>query len=507
MRFCQTLWTSDKDLLKDNFGWLSPQHHIMAWALSCLKLKKYYPVVNFYTDKKGVEIFKDHLALPYTNFFDDYSNIDLRADLWALPKLLTYAKQDQPFLHVDGDVFIWQPLKNNLLSSNLIAQNLEKGTGYYSSTLRPLAEQLQYFPSYLKKNLFSHNMKAYNAGILGGADIQFFKKYVAIAEKFLKKNNVANLKGNFNIIFEQLFFFSIAAQENKKVACLFEKTFDDNGYGVEDVASFPTVDKSGYLHLIGHFKRTENICEWVARHLYIEAPMIYLKIVALFREQHFFYHSKIKDVHNLPGRGNRISFQFKKTMNLIKELTPKVTPISKSQLTTYIESSKNLLLKELFKYEQKLSRICSKFNKLNSSDLKEVEIKSVHSIHFASRKIEDKEHFRFKRNPNLEIIYSTFDWTSMNAASEGYVFMRLSKMKDIVIAIVPELFFNGYREVILDQICENIIVLHDEDISYGQLLKKMFALFPPSEEKTGYEAFCKLIELKTTYLIQNKILI
>ncbi len=89
MIICQTLWTKDKNLLDEPFGWLSPQHHIMAWALSVLRLKKYYPIVNLHTDKKCISLFRDQLNFPYTNFFDNYSDIECHSDLWALPKLLT----------------------------------------------------------------------------------------------------------------------------------------------------------------------------------------------------------------------------------------------------------------------------------------------------------------------------------------------------------------------------------------------------------------------------------
>jgi hypothetical protein len=47
MVICQTLWVNDNNLLEDSFGWLSPEHHLMGWALSALKLKKFYPTVTF----------------------------------------------------------------------------------------------------------------------------------------------------------------------------------------------------------------------------------------------------------------------------------------------------------------------------------------------------------------------------------------------------------------------------------------------------------------------------
>ena len=113
MVICQTLWVNNNNLLKDSFGWLSAQHHLMGWALSSLKLKKIYPTVNLHTDNASIALLKNEIGLPYTNFFDDYSTIKCQPGLWALPKLLTYAKQDNPFLHVDGDVFVWRPFKKN----------------------------------------------------------------------------------------------------------------------------------------------------------------------------------------------------------------------------------------------------------------------------------------------------------------------------------------------------------------------------------------------------------
>ena len=34
MKITQTLWTGQKDLLKDGFGWIDSEHHLTAWALS-----------------------------------------------------------------------------------------------------------------------------------------------------------------------------------------------------------------------------------------------------------------------------------------------------------------------------------------------------------------------------------------------------------------------------------------------------------------------------------------
>ena len=130
MKICQTLWTCHKDLLSDSFGWLSPQHHLMAWAYSCLKLKELYPDVEFYTDSHGAEILIDTLQLPYSNYHINYDDLRYNPSLWALPKVLTYGKQQRPFIHVDGDVFVFETFNNELTDARLIAQNQEISTSY-----------------------------------------------------------------------------------------------------------------------------------------------------------------------------------------------------------------------------------------------------------------------------------------------------------------------------------------------------------------------------------------
>ena len=138
---------------------------------------------------------------------NDYSELKCPPHLWAKPKLLTFAKQSASFLHVDGDVFIWRKFNDTLMSSGLIAQNLEIGTQYYKNAFLPLLNELTNIPRGLKKNLISLNMRAYNAGIIGGHDIDFFKRYVSTAIRFVEKNS--KVESNFNILFEQLLFYTM----------------------------------------------------------------------------------------------------------------------------------------------------------------------------------------------------------------------------------------------------------------------------------------------------------
>ena len=127
MKIVQTLWACNKpDLLSHSAGWLSSEYHLMSWALSCLQLTQNYNDVTLYTDTVSAKTIIDELQLPYTEVHCKYDGLlKDRDELFAVSKLVTYASQNGPFLHVDGDVHIWGNLDEALLQGRLIAQNLE----------------------------------------------------------------------------------------------------------------------------------------------------------------------------------------------------------------------------------------------------------------------------------------------------------------------------------------------------------------------------------------------
>lgn len=500
----QTLWTNKKDLLNENFGWLTPQHHLMGWALSALKLSQYYNNLQLYTDDKGIEILIDKLQLPYTYVSNEYNNLKCQPCLWAVPKLLTYSKQVKAFLHVDGDVFICRKFSSLLLSGRLIAQNLERGTDYYRNIFKPLLNELKYIPPILKLNLQSQNMKSFNTGIIGGWDIEFFKNYVAVALKFLEKNNTCNLNMNINMIFEQLLFFSMAQKQKKNVSCLIKKRIDDNGYHLEEIADFSNWNKLGYLHLIGPYKRNPEVCNLLAMYLRQENQEMFLRIINLFKKQHYFFNDLSKIYPQLKPV-NKIKFKYNKSEQFIKSLKPHLKIQSNSTVNRFVENSQNLLLNELFKYEKSISRICTKFRKIDFLCLKALDDSSINSIQFITRQKRIRN-VMLHRNPYTEIIYTAFDWTSVRFNELGKIDVKCSDKKNIIIGVVPELFFSGYREASLDETCINIFILTEKEISYKKLLEKMHALFQPLKSQSEYEAVGELILLKIKYLIRNKLL-
>ncbi len=294
MKIVQTLWSNNKNLLKNSFGWLSPMYHLMGWTLSCLRLQEYYDDIHLYTDSRASELLIDYLRLPYKKVHLHYDNMgDYNENMWAVSKISTYATQEKPFIHVDGDVFIWERFSPDLENAPLIAQNLEIGTSCYKDKMNYIRTDLTYIPEFLQAEIDKESIPSYNAGILGGSDIAFFQQYAKMAMELADNNyqgemrHKANL--DFNILFEQILFYSLTARENKPVTCYFKEPIIDNGYN-KDFCDFSAVPyKQKYLHLLGGHKRNKEACTLMGQLLFQHYPEYYGRINVLFQQQGGFF--------------------------------------------------------------------------------------------------------------------------------------------------------------------------------------------------------------------------
>ena len=186
----QTLWTGRKSLVRDSFGWLEPQYHLMAWALSCLMLRESYDDVELYTDSEGAAVLIDRLRLPYTQVRVCYDRLDIPEPHWAYAKMLTYSVQDAPFIHVDGDIFVPRRLAADIGSCGLIAQNEEVGTAYYKNIMDGLNTRDMVMPRCLHEELARQSIGSYNAGVLGGSDTGFIQRYCDEAFRIIRDNGL-----------------------------------------------------------------------------------------------------------------------------------------------------------------------------------------------------------------------------------------------------------------------------------------------------------------------------
>ncbi|MGI4762062.1 MAG: DUF6734 family protein [Janthinobacterium lividum] len=312
MKIVQSFWSGPKaaagkkDALAIAAGWISPEYHWMSWALSCLQLTKYYDRVELVTDEPGRQVLIELLGLPYTSVSTALheSELDnLSPELWAMAKVYTYGLQQEPFLHVDGDVYIAAPFPEQLLAAPVVTQNPELNLPIYLTSLRHIERLATYLPpSLVHERQHATDVFAYNAGILGGTNLPFFQYFKREAFTFIERNAAVmpQLLRNecFNTIPEQYLLHTLAQERGVPVACLFEKPITDltQYERFVDVAHFP--HQLPYLHVIGAFKRVAGCYEFVANTLRREYPTYYYTILRLCRAQGLTLHTQ---QYHLPG--------------------------------------------------------------------------------------------------------------------------------------------------------------------------------------------------------------
>ncbi|MBT1695451.1 hypothetical protein KK083_01095 [Fulvivirgaceae bacterium PWU4] len=299
MKIIQSFWTMPmisgmESITNNRFsgGWLDWKYHLMSWALSCLQLRTFYNEVELFTDLAGKRLLIDRLQLPYTKVhvvLDELNRYD--PGLWALGKIRTFSLQRTPFIHVDGDVFIWQKFPARLTEAALVAQNLEHNFSFYSAVLRELIAERCYVPPVMLDNYENEIfINAYNAGIIGGNDVSFFRDYTTQALQFVDNNltNLGNISlGMFNPICEQHLYYCMAKQRNIPVQCYTditdEKLLNTMLKGIDQFMWTP--HSTQYIHLFGEdAKKNERICGVLAAKLNGSHPQYYQKVMEIVRE-------------------------------------------------------------------------------------------------------------------------------------------------------------------------------------------------------------------------------
>jgi hypothetical protein len=445
MKIIQSFWSQNlTNPLTENYGWLSEPYNWLSWILSANQLAKFYKV-ELYTDQKGYEILIDKLQLPYHKvhvILDELNHY--HKSLWAMPKIKTYSLQNEPFLHVDGDVFIWEKFSNELLKGDFITQNLEITTEYYEEMWNEICPNLLYVPNEMKDYINNSNSYAYNMGIIGGNNYEYFKHYAAISTEFVDNNKSVwnSINGfNFNIFFEQVLFYNMIKESSGKVSCLFSDTPNDNDYiGFGDFDKVP--NQKNYLHLLGTYKKSERICNNLETYVIKEYPEYFERLRKLFPS--YFLHYEM-------------SFDKSKNQDLKDNFKLKNTPKITRDLSNEYITGRNFMSLEFPQEFDQLVADKSSFELLKFSE------------------IEIRDYFNEQLNENVRS------------------------------AIIPEL---GQRisRLSIDEIDELILQELENPTLYDEFILKMNTYLEEDIDNEGRTNFIELIQNRTRFFIVEKVL-
>ena len=469
MKIVQTFWTAGKSLTSDSFGWNNPQTHLLSWTLSCLSLRKHHEEVVLYTDTEGCQTFIEKMHLPYTEVVVCYDHLKCPEAHWAYPKLLTYARQDAPFVHVDGDLYLPQGLPKEFEEASLIAQNAEGGTDYYKQMMRGILEKQPILPDYLYQELTKESIGAYNAGVLGGNDLAFITQYCDEAFRVIKDNHLDDLdckmvNVNNNLMFEQTLFYALVHKYGKHVSTVFPKNMMDNGYTYEEFCNILQYDHTRLLHILGGHKRNRIVDKQLETILAAKYPEYYMRVLSLF-----------------PQRNKRLC----PTSHLTRsDLTVQMcVAIYCDWLQAQIERWKDIPTARLLA----LARHADGY------------------LHFIHANQTERELFSLTKNPYTAIFSMPHGWPE-----EAKTILCYRASPDTLpcqsdIACIPCLSGEGYKERLIGDMAYNILALLEEEMSIKDLCTQLSTCFS-DEMASDKERIERLINRELNYLLDNGII-
>jgi hypothetical protein len=257
MKFVQSLYIFNK---KDNTIWCPSDTDKYIWKLSNFYLNRIGIKCDFWGCENAINFAREN-DLRFTNI-EKIPELGLNPRLWSIPKLYVASMQNEPFLHLDGDVFLkkWE-LKElpEFIVQNKEGWFSEKGHHWfygfcsflYSIGANDVASKIYNLTKTCKIDI-------YNFGIFGGTSKNIQKTCF----------DVFNMCEEFNDRISEI-------PMNIFLPCVLEQIIVP--MMMIDKLTFPTcylnnnvnkdADRLGFCHLLGPTKKKEKTIESVKSRL------------------------------------------------------------------------------------------------------------------------------------------------------------------------------------------------------------------------------------------------
>jgi hypothetical protein len=241
--------------------WSAPRFmsvdHRVILAVSVLLARQHYDQIEMVTDDQGARLF-ERMQLPFTSVRTDLEGFDVTPKAWAAGKMKAYSIQQEPFIHIDQDVFLFKALPEHVVAAPVFAQSFEP---------RPLYDwSLDVTPSQHRARLTTpdHAWDCYNVGIIGGHDVEFLCDYATKGLEAIRE--VEAFDPVAMTVYEQAWLARHARDCGKRVTTLFNHT---NPLEAEAL---------GYCHLM-HCKHSEECVGRVRRRLQRMDPDLFNRAI------------------------------------------------------------------------------------------------------------------------------------------------------------------------------------------------------------------------------------
>lgn len=289
-------WSKPEKLLGSR--WLHPRYDILASILSFETARQHFPITKLYTDRTGANLLVDKLGLEFTEVSQELEALKYYdCKFWALGKLFTYAIQKEPFIHIDNDVFLWEPLPQRCITSPVFVQNLEPFREWDGGWYQPAAFEACITSrkgGWLPKEWLWYRHKRAEAaqglccGIFGGGCLDFISYYANLSFRILDhQDNALSLawlpdKERHIVLLEQFLLSACIGYYTKADTQRFNQLRLEVLFNAPDVATCR--DIKGFTHVIGLAKQNVNICDRLEARVQRDYPLRYKSLKRLLEE-------------------------------------------------------------------------------------------------------------------------------------------------------------------------------------------------------------------------------
>lgn len=304
-----------------------------------------------------------------------------------------------------------------------------------------------------------NSIPSYNAGVIGGNDLEFIKEYCNHAFQFIEKNSLRNPNSketgvNHNILFEQVLFAALVKEKGRRVTTVLDHSIGDNKYSYAEFCDFYRFENTDLMHIIGGHKKNHRVCELLERILLNKYPEYYSKIIDLFKDSH-----------------KRIGKKY-------------VSDNSYHDYHTFLED------------------LSLQWEKIDNEELLNLEKMSTHYFKFIQEKERKKLRYKLQSNPYLEIYEDSKEWPKETKELIRSKINSEFKSDRFDIACIPTLLNKGYKEVLIDDLSYNILVMLETERTFNSLLDKLDLYIDNANDKPTDWAVDRAVE----YLLYHKLI-
>lgn len=265
---------------KNTSGFNSFKDYLYSQTLAIHCARQHFPKIKFITNdfgksqtkRIGLDSLIDEFDLSLKKF-----DRTLEKYFWGCTKIHAYAQQDEPFIHIDNDLYLWD-CSQELRECELGFQSPEvfddEFYRYYYQLL-VIMENAPHPPQIILDNPVTRGL---NCGIVAAHRLDIVKQWHDLAFNYVDQNREHLLtfdpsyKIHLNLLHEQYFIASLVEQHNIKPFFFFENDKIKEAYR----------PGNRFTHLWGTIKRNENIMQKVRIRVRQEQPKIANKIEELY---------------------------------------------------------------------------------------------------------------------------------------------------------------------------------------------------------------------------------